>query len=256
MLWLTVRRPRRWNVAAILILMLAGGGGLYLGGGGGAVPHRQEGGGEPANFIRAVRTEQHVVALTFDDGPHPTVTPQVLDILRDQGVKATFFLLGEHCERYPALVQRIAAEGHEIGNHGYTHKFLGKMPPAVSAEDAIRTNAIIFELTGRQTTLFRPPGGSYNGTLLSCLQEHGLTAILWSIDPRDWANPGPRQIRQRVLAQLRPGAIIIMHDNRDPSDTVKALPGLLADLTARGYRVVTVGELLAIQRQQLARAGR
>lgn len=252
MLWLTIRRPRRWSVAAALALLLSSGWGLYLSGGGGPAHERRGDAGGPNSFVRSVRTEQQVVALTFDDGPHPVVTPAVLDILRAHGVKATFFLLGEHCEKYPALVQRIAAEGHEIGNHGYSHKFLGKMPLTVSVDDVVRTNAVIFELTGRQPTLFRPPGGSRSDALLACLREHGLTTVLWSIDPRDWSNPGPQRIRQRVLAGLRPGAIVILHDNRDPSDTVKALPDLLADLAARGYRVVTVGELLAMPGERLA----
>lgn len=264
MLWLMFRRPRWFNLAAVAVILLSGG--LYLN----AVTSEGINDGsfierirsycyyyaaapqsKRTQLVRSVKTEQRVVALTFDDGPHPTVTPAILDILAAHGARATFFLLGEHCEKYPALVQRIVAEGHEAANHGYTHKFLGKMPLQVSVEDVDKTSRIIYQLTGCQPTFFRPPGGSRSDALLASLRDHGLITVLWSIDPRDWSNPGPARIRQRVLAGLRPGAIIILHDNREPSDTVAALPGLLADLAERGYRVVTVGDLLALNGERL-----
>ena len=187
------------------------------------------------------------VALTFDDGPSVPYTGQVLDILRKNRVRATFFLCGENAARYPDLVRRIKAEGHEIGNHTYSHPYLYLMGRARIADEIDRTQDVLQRISGRRPRLFRPPFGVRWFSLWPLLRERGMTMVLWSIWGRD-CRPGASDIAQATLAQLRPGGIILLHDGYetrkpaevDRSGTVRALPAIISGARRAGYAFVPI----------------
>jgi peptidoglycan/xylan/chitin deacetylase (PgdA/CDA1 family) len=187
------------------------------------------------------------VALTFDDGPSVPYTGQVLDILRKNHIHATFFLCGANAERYPDLVRRIKAEGHEIGNHTYSHPYLYLMDRDKIAEEIDRTQDVIQKISGRRPRLFRPPFGVRWFSLWPLLRERGLTMVLWSIRGYD-GDLGAPAIAQRTLSQLQPGGIILLHDGFethapgqvDRSATVRALPAIISGIRRAGYRFVPI----------------
>lgn len=213
----------------------------------------------PALYHQAA-SDKTKVALTFDDGPDPTWTPQILDVLKARGVKATFFVLGRNVEDHPELLRRIVAEGHEIGNHTYTHHNLAELPEWRQRLELDATERLIETETGRSTTLFRPP---YNADsmptavaelrpLAFAERELGYTVVLERIDPQDWARPGTDVIVQRVKEQRRDGSIILLHDaGGDRSQTLAALPRILDWLAERGDHVVPMSELLNIPHEQI-----
>ena len=186
------------------------------------------------------------IALTFDDGPGEA-TPLVLDMLQQAGIRATFFLCGQNVERYPETARRIAKEGHEIGNHTYSHPRLLWRSPGKIAWEIERAQKIIAHRTGRQPTLFRPPYGLRWFGLFPILARNGLTAVMWSVNSFDWKLP-VEQIVQRVLRGVRPGAIVLFHDGIPPrasgdrKATVKALGEVLRELGNR-YQFVKVSDL-------------
>jgi len=178
------------------------------------------------------------VALTFDDGPSD-YTPDVLKILRERHVKATFFELGQQVASYPSYSRRVLAEGHEIGNHSYDH------PQFPSASNIRRSTRIIERVTGFRPCLFRPPYGAINGALERTVRGEHMKSVNWDVDTTDWKLPGSASIRSTILNRVRPGSIVLMHDGGGPrSETVDALAGAIYGLRARGYRFVTVSELL------------
>ena len=203
---------------------------------------------------------EHEIALTFADGPDPKLTPKILDILKERHVKAAFFIVGRQAEQYPGLVKRIVAEGHEIGNHTYTHANLGETSDEQTRIELNATQRLIESITGRSTTLFRPP---YNAdsrpTELAELKplelaqdELGYLIVLENIDPEDWSRPGVDTIVQRVKEQRRQGSIVLLHDaggNRD--QTVKALPKIIDYLETRGDQIVPLSTLLKIPYDEL-----
>jgi len=187
------------------------------------------------------------IALTFDDGPGEA-TPIVLDMLKQAGIRATFFLCGQNVERYPDLARRIAEEGHEIGNHTYSHpRLLGRTPGKIAFEIE-RAQTIIAHHTGRKPTLFRPPYGLRWFGLFRILERNGLTSVMWSVNSLDWKLPVD-QIVARVLNGIRPGAIVLFHDGVPPrwsgdrKATVAALGEVLRVLGNR-YQFVKVSEML------------
>src|SRR4051794_35526563 len=201
----------------------------------------------------------HQVALTFDDGPDPKWTPQVLDILKAYNVKAAFFLVGANAEEYPDLVRRIVAEGHEIGNHTYYHPNLALCWPEHVRVELNATQLLLETITGRSTTLFRPPYAADTSpsritelTPLQLAQDLGYLVVLENIDPQDWARPGADIILQRVKQQRRDGSIILLHDaGGDREQTVEALPRILDYLKTRGDSVVSLSTLLGTTRDSL-----
>ncbi len=206
-------------------------------------------------------SDPHRVAFTFDDGPDPVWTPKILDVLKSRGVKATFFIVGHNGEFNPSLVKRIVAEGHEIGNHTYTHARLSKISRTRMRLELDATQRLIESLTGRSTTLFRPP---YNADATPSRldelvplkfaegDEMGYTIVLEKIDPQDWSLPGADAILQRVKDQRKDGNIILLHDaGGDRTQTVEALPKIIDWLHARGDEIVPVGELVNIPRDDL-----
>jgi cellulose synthase/poly-beta-1,6-N-acetylglucosamine synthase-like glycosyltransferase/peptidoglycan/xylan/chitin deacetylase (PgdA/CDA1 family)/spore germination protein YaaH len=198
----------------------------------------------------------HQVALTFDDGPDPEWTPQILDILKAANVKAAFFLVGANAEQYPGLVRRIVAEGHEIGNHTYYHPNLAVCWPEHIRLELNATQLLLETITGRATTLFRPPYAADTSPSkiselipLNIAQELGYLVVLENIDPQDWAQPGADVILQRVKQQRRDGSIILLHDaGGDRQQTVEALPRILDYLKTRGDSVVSLSTLLGTTR--------
>src|SRR3954468_21159016 len=202
---------------------------------------------------------EHQVAITFDDGPDPRWTPKILDILKTANVKATFFVVGVNAERYPSLVRRIVNEGHEIGNHTYYHPNLALCWPEHIRLELNATQLLIETITGRATTLFRPPYAadtqpSQMSELmpLEIAQELNYLVVLENIDPQDWAKPGADIILQRVKQQRRDGSIILLHDaGGDRSQTVEALPRILDWLKTRGDTVVSVSTLLGTTRDDV-----
>ena len=205
------------------------------------------------NVVWRVETDQPLVALSFDDGPDPVHTPQVLDILRRSGARATFFLIGERAEAHPALVLRIKAEGHEVGNHYMTKTHTYRHSDADFIAYLERTERAA-GITGRTERaagitgppkLFRPPGGVTRPRHLRLARERGYTCVLGSAYPYDGGRPPAGYIEWLVAKNLAPGAIVILHDGiADPSRSIAALPGILAAGRARGLRFVSVGTLM------------
>ncbi|GAA1900493.1 polysaccharide deacetylase family protein [Streptomyces sodiiphilus] len=187
--------------------------------------------------------EATCIALTFDSSPG-TNTPELLDILRDEEVPATFFLLGRNrIEKYPDIVRRIADEGHEVANHTWTHPRLTEIEPDEIREELVRTQEAIAEITGEEPTLMRPPQGRTNDTVSEISRELGLAQILWSVTAKDYATTDSDLIESRVLEQADRDGIILLHDIYD--GTVPAVPGIIEKLKAEGYTFVTVSDLMA-----------
>ncbi|MFG1714078.1 polysaccharide deacetylase family protein [Micromonospora sp. NPDC049203] len=183
-----------------------------------------------------IATGSSRVALTFDDGPDPRWTPQVLSLLARYGVKATFCVVGENAEAYPDLVRSIAADGHTLCNHSWSHDVnLGKRSPATIRADLLRTrDAIVAAAPDARIAYYRQPGGAWTPSVMSACADLGLTPLHWSVDPSDWRAPGATTIEASVRAQMGPGAIVLMHDaGGDRSGTVSALQELLPELLAR-----------------------
>ncbi|MBS0124382.1 polysaccharide deacetylase family protein [Thetidibacter halocola] len=203
---------------------------------------RDAGRGDAAT-IMAVRTPSPVVALTFDDGPHPTLTPHLLDLLRARRLRATFYLIGNRVVQWPDIVRRIASEGHEIGNHSWSHPVLSKLSDAAVRDEIDRTSDAIWRVTGRPPVTFRPPYGAFTQRQRHALLEsRKLPTVLWSVDPQDWRRPGAQAVASRILNGSRPGAIILSHDIQ--RGTVAAMPQTLDGLAARGLKCGTVSQML------------
>ncbi len=192
------------------------------------------------------------IALTFDDGPHPTYTPRLLEILKAEGVPATFFLLGDRVRLYPEVAARIAAQGFEIGNHSFTHADATTQTSEEIRAEVERTQTLIHEATGRRPRLYRPPYGKHNDALFAVLHEEPMTVVNWSVDPRDWQRGETSDsIRDHILGGAHPGAIVLLHDIHKRS--VEAVPEIIAGLRERGFTFVTAGELVANEIEDRAR---
>jgi len=198
----------------------------------------------------SVHTDEMVIAFTFDDGPHATNTPKLLDELKARNIKGTFFLVGENVKRYPAIVRRIVEEGHEIGNHTYTHPILTTRSDEVIRSEFQRTADALREVAGYVPPTMRPPGGGINKRIEQWVfNEFGYSTILWSVDPFDWKRPGVSVVQSRLLNGAHKGAIMLTHDIHAP--TITALPKVFDELLARGYRFVTVSQLLNLEKQSM-----
>ncbi len=198
----------------------------------------------------SVNINRRCLAMTFDDGPHPKLTPRLLDILRQRKIRATFFVIGQNAKSYPGIMRRMAAEGHEVANHTWTHPYLTRMSDSAVRSQMQRTHATIVETTGKPPTLMRPPYGATNSRQKEwLLREFGYPTIMWSVDPKDWQRPGVSAVRNRLVAGARPGAILLAHDIHAP--TIAAMPGTFDALLKRGYRFVTVSELIALEKHGL-----
>ncbi len=191
---------------------------------------------------------EKLIALTFDDGPDPEETPLILDLLSQYQAKATFFVLGKKVEQYPELAAREVLEGHEIANHTYTHRYFNRpITREVLNSEITRTDEAILRATGQKPVLFRPPGGYYGQAVVDGAKQAGYKTVLWSWhqDTEDWNRPGTEKIIRKVLTNARNGDIILFHDHVEgKSQTAAALQKILPELSNRGYRFVTVSELM------------
>ena len=193
--------------------------------------------------IRSVPTSQKVVALTFDDGPIDNTTSEILKILKEKNIKATFFVIGEQVKQFPMLVREEIADGHEVGSHTYSHPNLTKLRKNQLEEELDKTEQIILTVAPKPI-LFRPPEGFYNDTIIQLARNNGYLTVLWSIDTKDWRSPPVGDIVNSVLKNIKPGSIILLHDGRDPSPTPEAVEFIIDSLQALGYEFVTVSQLL------------
>ena len=194
--------------------------------------------------LTSVRTERPRVALTFDDGPHPQNTPHLLDILASYGVRATFYVIGQNARRYPEILRRIVAEGHELGNHTWTHPVLSRQGDGTVLNEIDRTQQVIWDTVGAVPVTMRPPYGSFSHRQMQMLfDQRNLSTVVWSVDPEDWRRPGVSVVAQRMIQGARPGAVILAHDIHGP--TIRAVPAVLEGILARGLQPVTMSELLA-----------
>jgi peptidoglycan/xylan/chitin deacetylase (PgdA/CDA1 family) len=186
------------------------------------------------------------VSITFDDGPNPRATPLILDVLRREGVHATFFVLGQHAERWPELVRRMVAEGHQLGNHGYWHRKLHRHGPDYIREDLTRGSDAIVAASGVRPRHFRAPHGFRNPWVSSIASSLGQRTVGWSLGVWDSARPGAGEIARRALEGMSPGSILLLHDGDgyDPEgdrlQTAEALPMIIDGLRARGLRFATL----------------
>jgi peptidoglycan/xylan/chitin deacetylase (PgdA/CDA1 family) len=200
---------------------------------------------EPPISFSAVHVDEPYIAMTFDDGPHPTLTPKLLDLLAAHHIKATFFLIGQNVVEHPEVVQRAVREGHEVGNHSWSHPALGRMSDEAVRSQLRRTEEAIKNAAGVRPTLFRPPYGSITKRQERWIHgEFGYDTILWDVDPLDWKRPGPMTVCNRIVKGTRPGSIVLSHDIH--AQTIEAMPATLAQLEARHFKFVTVSELIGL----------
>jgi len=202
-------------------------------------------GAEAPQPCRKHNNSEGKIALTFDDGPHKAYTEEILDILNEYGIKATFFVVGSNVERHPEIVKRALAEGHEIGNHTYSHPHLTNIEGDELYREMLETERILMELTDFRPKLFRPPEGVYSQTVSNTLERLDYIPILWTVDTTDWKRPKAETIAQTVMDHTEPGVIILCHDYvSGKSNTPAALRIFLPKLLEQGYQFVTVSELL------------
>jgi len=176
------------------------------------------------------------IHLTFDDGPHPTATPAILNILRERDIRATFFLLGQNVQQYPDIARQIATEGHDIGNHSYSHTNLFFKDEAFIRKEIIQTEEILESNVGKRTRYFRPPYGYFNITILNVLKEIGSTCVLWGIDSKDYKLNNKFEIERRVLPYTSNGSVLLFHDNKDTAQKLHTyLPNLLDTLLEKKF---------------------
>src|SRR5438132_6874176 len=198
---------------------------------------------EDSITFSSVHVDEPYIALTFDDGPSATLTPKLLDLLAAHHIKATFFVIGENVAEQPEIVARAAREGHEIGNHSWSHPNFAKMSQENVRSQLQRTDDAIKNAIGKRPTLLRPPYGSITEREKRWIHdEFGYEIILWDVDPLDWKRPGPAVVRSRILKETRPGSIVLSHDIHP--GTIEAMPSTFDELEAKGFKFVTVSELL------------
>ncbi|MTJ47311.1 polysaccharide deacetylase family protein [Dolichospermum sp. UHCC 0259] len=193
--------------------------------------------------------EKKVIALTFDDGPWPSSTAKVLDILKKNNIKGTFFVVGQNVKNYPDLTKRVVTDGHIIANHTW-HHWYHHMNAQAAAYEVANTTDIIYQTTGVKTSLFRPPGGIMSNGVAAYAKSNKYAVIMWSSDSMDYARPSVPKLINNIFREAKPGGIVLMHDGGgDRSHTVKALPEIISRFRKQGYEFVTVPELLEMQNQ-------
>ena len=200
---------------------------------------------QPQITFNSVHVDGPYIALTFDDGPNATLTPKLLDLLAAHHMKATFFVVGQNAADHPDILRRAVREGHEIGNHSWSHPNLGKMSDEAVRRELQKTDDAIFSAIGRRPTLMRPPYGSLTEHQRRWIHDDfGYRIIIWDVDPLDWKRPGPSVVCNRILKETRAGSIVLAHDIHPP--TIEAMPATFDQLDRKGFKSVTVSELLAM----------
>ncbi len=201
-----------------------------------------------ANVYSHKENEDMKIAITFDDGPHKTKTPEILDILKEHQVPATFFVVGSCVEAYPDIIRRELSEGHEIGNHTFSHFSLVSGDMKKMEDEILKTEQALFENLEYRPKLFRPPEGVCNEGIASVAASLDYSVILWNIDTRDWAHTSKDDIVNMVLRNIESGDIILFHDAViGESHTAEALEVIIPALKEEGYQFVTVSELIGTQ---------
>ncbi|MBQ9131198.1 MAG: polysaccharide deacetylase family protein [Clostridia bacterium] len=201
--------------------------------------------GAQTQVYRSVKTDSMRIALTFDDGPHPYLTYEILDILKEYGISATFFMVGVNVKNYPDAARAVIQAGHEVGNHTYSHHHVNSLTEKTLARELWMCEDVLEELCEYRPHLFRPPQGAVNGYVEYCTEREDYSLILWSLDTRDWEEKQADHIAETVLSRVQPGDIILMHDYIGRgSQTPAALRILLPKLLERGFEPVTVSNLL------------
>jgi polysaccharide deacetylase family sporulation protein PdaB len=200
-------------------------------------------------IIKKGPEDEKMIALTFDDGPDECFTPQILDILKKYNVSATFFVVGEKVGWHPEIVKRQYEEGHEIGNHTFTHINVCHNCPYEIQNEISKTQEIIKDTIGEEPKLFRPPYRAINDEMCSIIKNKDMNIVLWSdLDARDWSNPGVSSICQTIITQVKNGSIILLHDynniRNSKSQTIQALDIVIPKLQEEGYKFVTVSEMI------------
>lgn len=202
---------------------------------------------DSGNVYRYCENNDNMIALTFDDGPHGVYTPQILDILSEYGIPATFFVIGSNGERHPELLKRIIDEGHEIGNHTFTHDRPWKLSRKALIDELTHTENVIHDACGLSPSLFRPPEGVASENVVAAAARLNYNVILWTVDPRDWEKTTTAQsVIDCILTNVKSGSIILCHDgvSRDDSVTPEAIAAIIPALLEQGYNFVTVSELI------------
>jgi peptidoglycan/xylan/chitin deacetylase (PgdA/CDA1 family) len=203
---------------------------------------------ENVDIYRRNENEYMKIALTFDDGPHPRYTPQILEILDEFGIKATFFVIGVNAKYYPDTMEDIIRSGHEIGNHTYSHPHVSGLNSITLTDEVEKCESTIYGLTDYKTKLFRPPEGLIDADIRSVLRELDYKVILWDIDTKDWANTPAEEIADNVIEHIESGDIILMHDYiAHNSPTPEALKIFIPKLISMGYKFVVVSELIGLE---------
>ena len=191
--------------------------------------------------------DRKMVGLTFDDGPDAIITPEVLDVLRDYDVKASFFFKGNRVKKYRSVVKRALDEGHLVLSHAYSHQELDKMSAYEISREIEAAEDALWEVTGQRPAMLRPPFGAVNGDVIKESAQHSHKLILWSIDTLDWSHKDRYHIARNVLDNVRNGDIILMHSDEDKGETVAALPLIIEGLQKAGYRMVTLDQMLGLE---------
>ena len=251
----------RWMAAALAALIVTSPARAQEGTSAASPTPTPEAPGGPTGAVapKYVWSDVHVngqfIAMTFDDGPSAKLTPQLLDILKARNMHVTFFVLGEMVKPHPEIVKRAVAEGHEIGSHSWDHPDLAKKPDDFVRSQLDRTADEIAAAIGKPPTLFRPPYGSLSKEQRRWIHdEYGYTIVLWDVDPLDWKRPGPSVVEQRILEGTRDGSIILSHDIHP--GTIEAMPDTFDKLLAKGFKFVTVSELIGMNQPEPAKSGK
>lgn len=200
----------------------------------------------PDTMMYKADTNEKVIAFTFDDAPDEIYTPRILDVLKKHDAKATFFLLGARVEKYPHIVRQIHEEGHIIGNHTYWHPELTKTGVANMIWEINKNERAIKSVIDKEMKLFRAPYGALNEEMVKKLREMGYLGIGWSIDSEDWRGISKEEIKKRVLNDMHPGSIVLMHAAGNVPGTPEALDELLTYLKKNGYQFVTIPDMWKI----------
>lgn len=194
--------------------------------------------------LYGIETSDKIVALTFDDGPDARFTPLILDILKENSVQATFFVVGKNAEENPEILLRIKDEGHEIANHTYSHPEMKNISPEELLAQVKKTDTVVQNITGQNTPFMRPPKGVIDGRQLEILAEGGYQTALWNICLENKECKSPQEMAQRIITNIQPGNVVLMHDGRlDRTFTVKALPILIKGLKDKGFSFTTLSKL-------------
>ncbi|MFJ7954537.1 polysaccharide deacetylase family protein [Lysinibacillus sp. NPDC096418] len=211
---------------------------------------------EAGQILWEIKTDEKIVALTFDDGPHKKYTPEILDLLEKYNAKATFFVVGEHADKNHELVLRMYEEGHELAIHTYTHPLRTNVPNLM--KEIKRTHETIYGITGFSPTLFRPVEGQYTDAMIDAIVKEGYKVVMWSwhLDTMDWKSPGVYKIVNTVLKGVREGSVVLFHDGGgNRQQTLKALEKILPELEKQGYKFLTISELLEVQKDNNKKQG-